>query len=222
MAAAFVSGGRGAGPVDKVAAIQSKSVKAAVPVKAGRIAMMAEMSKSIPFLEKPKNLDGSMAGDVGFDPLGFSDKWDVKFLREAELKHGRICMLAALGFIYPEIMGGKSIPSPEGYFTELNPLKAVKAIPTAGLLQIVLFVMVLEAISWNKVFMDKTSAPGDFKFDPLGLKSPKMELSEVKNGRLAMIAVGGMIHQVLLTKQPILAQLKNGPYLPKESMFPIW
>ena len=29
-------------------------------------------SKSIPFLERPELLDGSIAGDVGFDPLGFA------------------------------------------------------------------------------------------------------------------------------------------------------
>jgi hypothetical protein len=28
-----------------------------------------EMSKSIPFLVKPDKLDGSMAGDMGFDPM---------------------------------------------------------------------------------------------------------------------------------------------------------
>jgi hypothetical protein len=28
-----------------------------------------EMSKSIPFLVRPEKLDGSMAGDMGFDPM---------------------------------------------------------------------------------------------------------------------------------------------------------
>ena len=32
-------------------------------------ALMAK-SKAVPFLEAPKALDGSMAGDKGFDPLG--------------------------------------------------------------------------------------------------------------------------------------------------------
>ena len=32
-------------------------------------------SASVPFLEKPAALDGSMAGDVGFDPFGFSNAW---------------------------------------------------------------------------------------------------------------------------------------------------
>ena len=28
-----------------------------------------EMSKAIPFLVRPEKLDGSMAGDMGFDPM---------------------------------------------------------------------------------------------------------------------------------------------------------
>ena len=34
--------------------------------------MAAERSAAIPFLKKPPALDGSMIGDMGFDPLGFS------------------------------------------------------------------------------------------------------------------------------------------------------
>ena len=59
-------------------------------------------SDSVPFLKQPTNLDGSLPGDVGFDPLGFSEVVDVKVLREAELKHGRIAMLAVLGWIVQE------------------------------------------------------------------------------------------------------------------------
>lgn len=59
-------------------------------------------SESVPFLKQPAMLDGTLAGDVGFDPLGFSDIFDVKVLREAELKHGRIAMLAVLGWLVQE------------------------------------------------------------------------------------------------------------------------
>ena len=63
----------------------------------------------MPFLEQPKNLDGSMAGDVGFDPLGLSEiddlGIDLYWLREAELKHGRVAMLAATGVIWVEAFG---------------------------------------------------------------------------------------------------------------------
>ena len=44
--------------------------------------MAGEKSKSIPFLSAPANLNG-MIGDKGFDPVGFSDFLDVRWLREA-------------------------------------------------------------------------------------------------------------------------------------------
>ena len=43
--------------------------------------------------------DGAMVGDKGFDPLGFADSVEkLRIYREAELKHGRLAMLAALGW----------------------------------------------------------------------------------------------------------------------------
>jgi hypothetical protein len=45
-----------------------------------------------------------MAGDVGFDPLGITYFIDLKWLREAELKHGRICMLATAGILVQEVV----------------------------------------------------------------------------------------------------------------------
>ena len=33
---------------------------------------MVERSAAIPFLKKPSALDGTLAGDVGFDPMGIS------------------------------------------------------------------------------------------------------------------------------------------------------
>jgi len=46
-------------------------------------------SIALPFAAKPQNLNGELAGDVGFDPFKFSDKGDVAKFRVAELKHGR-------------------------------------------------------------------------------------------------------------------------------------
>jgi len=37
------------------------------------ISLNADMSKSIPFLTRPEKLDGSMPGDMGFDPMGLSE-----------------------------------------------------------------------------------------------------------------------------------------------------
>lgn len=52
------------------------------PAKTGTVTM--EFSAAVPFLPKPKKLTGTLPGDVGFDPLGFSDMYDLNFLREAE------------------------------------------------------------------------------------------------------------------------------------------
>ncbi len=52
---------------------------------------MDAKSKSMPFMEAQPLLDGSLAGDVGFDPLGLSNingvGLDLYWMREAELKH---------------------------------------------------------------------------------------------------------------------------------------
>ena len=55
--------------------------------------------------------------------------------------------------------------------------------------------------------------PGDLGFDPLGLK-PDTEAGfelvrtrELQNGRLAMLAIAGMVAQELVNGQPILVNL---------------
>jgi hypothetical protein len=56
--------------------------------------MQPSMSTAIPFMPRPLALDGSLVGDVGFDPLGFAkSKEDLMNYREAEIKHGRLAML---------------------------------------------------------------------------------------------------------------------------------
>eukprot|EP00287_Rhodomonas_sp_CCMP768_P003120 CAMPEP_0196718358 /NCGR_PEP_ID=MMETSP1091-20130531/1563_1 /TAXON_ID=302021 /ORGANISM="Rhodomonas sp., Strain CCMP768" /LENGTH=319 /DNA_ID=CAMNT_0042058985 /DNA_START=18 /DNA_END=977 /DNA_ORIENTATION=- len=51
--------------------------------------------------------DGAMVGDKGFDPLGFADSIEkLRIYREAELKHGRLAMLAALGWPVAEFLNG--------------------------------------------------------------------------------------------------------------------
>ena len=50
-----------------------------------------------------------MAGDAGFDPLGLSNIDDVGidlyWMREAELKHARVAMMASAGVLWVEIFG---------------------------------------------------------------------------------------------------------------------
>merc|ERR1712029_691011 len=88
------------------AAALAASAAAFAPAKVGRTTVaLNEMSKSIPFLEVPEKLDGSMVGDMGFDPMGLSDiQTDLRYARWAELKHGRVCMLAVLGMVWQEYL----------------------------------------------------------------------------------------------------------------------
>lgn len=61
---------------------------------------LPEMSESLPFMMRPPALDGTMVGDVGFDPLGFAKtKEDLVNYREAEIKHCRLAMLVSFNFI---------------------------------------------------------------------------------------------------------------------------
>jgi hypothetical protein len=60
-----------------------------VASKSSNVVMMSTAegkSKSLPFLPQPANIVG-MAGDVGFDPLGFSNFFDIRWLREAEVSN---------------------------------------------------------------------------------------------------------------------------------------
>lgn len=92
---AFVSGFVGASVAPSSAFSGVRVSSRSVPSVA-KISMAA--SVSVPFLERPPKLDGSLPGDVGFDPFGFSNKFDINFLREAEVKHGTFLNLVHLHY----------------------------------------------------------------------------------------------------------------------------
>merc|ERR1719453_1675504 len=48
--------------------------------------------------------DKTLAGDMGFDPLNLADSPDkLAWMREAEVKHARLAMVAALGWPVSEL-----------------------------------------------------------------------------------------------------------------------
>merc|ERR1719261_1603269 len=70
--------------------------------------VLPQMSASMPFMARPVALDSSLAGDVGFDPLGFAkNSEDLMNYREAEIKHARLAMLAAAGWPISELFDAK-------------------------------------------------------------------------------------------------------------------
>eukprot|EP00538_Stauroneis_constricta_P009552 CAMPEP_0119555182 /NCGR_PEP_ID=MMETSP1352-20130426/7473_1 /TAXON_ID=265584 /ORGANISM="Stauroneis constricta, Strain CCMP1120" /LENGTH=200 /DNA_ID=CAMNT_0007601907 /DNA_START=37 /DNA_END=639 /DNA_ORIENTATION=- len=164
-----------------------------------------EMSKAIPFLVRPDKLDGSMPGDMGFDPMRLSDiQADLKYARWAELKHGRICMLAIVGMLVQQ--AGIHIPGEQ--FTNTDIFGAVKSVGFAGNLQIFLFIGIMEFANFNKHYDE--GEPGDIGLDG-GMMGKMTEeqaftrrTSEIVHCRLAMIAFTGAMVQTLLFDKPLL------------------
>jgi len=158
---------------------------------------------------------------VGFwDPLGLASDGDVntfKRRRAVELKHGRISMLACIGYIVPEYakFPGYVSPSLGLKFADVpSGLGALSKVPIEGLLQIALFLGHYEGFFWRQ---DPARAPGDyegygflgignnfiFSFTAPTIDDPdarqKKLSAELANGRLAMVAIIGMFYQDGLT-----------------------
>jgi len=169
----------------------------------------ADMSASLPFLKNPSTTDG-LIGSVGFDPLGLSDMWDIKWLQEAEIKHGRVCMLATVGFVATEFV---SFPQFD-VVADSNDVPSI--VGTSAMMQIA-FAAGFEEWRTNKgkitmadMFEDESRVPGDIGFATKRLEGKSeaevnmLKLQELKNGRLAMLAIGGMIHHNFVTGLPLL------------------
>jgi len=157
-----------------------------------------------------------------FDPAGFmttadgklKPKLEVYRLREAELAHGRVSMLASLGFLVQEkfhpLFSGDGGP-------------AIDQIPS---LPVWLWGVMLAGIGsaeqvriargWAKVDPATNKAasalrdgyyPGDLGFDPLNLKPDDptefrlMQEKELSHCRLAMIAAAGFLAQEAVSGQ---------------------
>jgi hypothetical protein len=164
-------------------------------------------------------LPGSVAPLGKFDPLGFTkDKSvaDIKKLREAEVTHGRVGMLAVVGYLVGEnfhpLFNGLVTGPANSHLAQVQEIAPfffawlVGSIATAELGR--------ANIGWisptEETFALRTKYyPGDIGFDPLGLKPTDpaefaaMQTKELNNGRLAMFAAIGMIGQELVTGQTL-------------------
>jgi hypothetical protein len=163
-----------------------------------------------------------------FDPIGFSkdiSEGRQRFYREVELKHGRVAMLAALGFLVAEqfhpLFGGK-IDGPSILAFQETLQIGVEKDPSFIYSAILLAIAIPEVFS---VFTFNSPAggepwsiredhePGNLGFDPLGLKPTdaaelkEMQTKELNNGRLAMLGAAGMIAQELVASDKIIDNL---------------
>jgi len=180
------------------------------------------------------NLNAYFKGATSFepwDPWGFSklskvsaNNPDVAFLREAELKHGRVAMLAFVGII---VTAGGTHFGADSFASAAaagwpNALGEIQKTNPGIFAQVLGAVAVLEGVAntnrgrganvnwWDGLWFgertptdgSKPIVAGDLGFDPLRLMptdpkaADKMRLKELKHGRLAMLGVMGIMMQV--------------------------
>jgi Chlorophyll A-B binding protein len=184
--------------------------------------------KAAPKFAKPSftvdNIPGALPPVGIWDPLGFADKADeatLKRYREAELTHGRVAMLATIGFLVGEAVEGSSFlfdASIQG-----PAITHLAQVPAEFWALLTVFIGGSEQkraeIGWvnpaevpvsQPGLLREDYYPGDIGFDPLGLKptDPEelriLQTKELQNGRLAMLAAAGFIAQELADGKGIL------------------
>ena len=146
---------------------------------------------------------GSTKPFENFDPLQLGTDERFDFYREAELKHGRLGMVAASTF-----------PLIESYTHEpaINQFQHLDTLSQIGIVSSMLGVEFYSMVNgWeppSKPFTLKEGyRPGDFGFNLVknweSSEATDLQNKELNNGRLAMIAAAGMMAQELINQQTL-------------------
>jgi Chlorophyll A-B binding protein len=164
---------------------------------------MDDLPGSINFARQP----------LKWDPLNLSKTYEpfLPWFRDSELRHGRTAMLAALGFIVPDF-----VRLPGDVYSFENVPKGVNAHDTlvamgvaSPMFQLLIFIglwEVIVAVPAAIAMYNGDRDPGDYGMAAYIERNPKYAEkvayqvdSELLNGRLAMMAVGGMATQNIIT-----------------------
>lgn len=165
------------------------------------------MNNNIPFV----NEIGAMAPLGFFDPLGLvKDGNQDKFnrLRYVEIKHGRISMLAVVGYLVQE--SGTQLPGNIDYsgtsFQSIpNGFDALSSIPVYGIIQILGFIGILELFVMKDINGDGEFV-GDFRNGAIDFgwnvftpeEQERKRTIELNQGRAAMMGILAlMVHEQL-------------------------
>ena len=172
------------------------ALRSTAPVVQRAAAPTMKKSEALPFMEEPAHLAG-MIGNVGFDPLSLSTPQNIKWMREAELKHGRMCMLAWTGYVAVDL--GLKLPGAK--YAALTSYTAHQGTADYELFFLLLLVGTAETIGFKQIYdmMDGADRDaGDFGFDPLMLlKGNEVQYKEAElvHGRAAMLAFSAVVTQ---------------------------
>lgn len=181
-----------------------------------------------PYIEKtkarPALLDGTHAGDIGFDPMNYASTEELLyFYMESEVKHCRLAMLACAGWIgaelanagerAPNVLNGEifSLGNFFGTFAafaawsylehQVYPAQYIEHTPNDG--------------KNNYLhYMDGPYVAGNYEFDPLNLYSSlgdtavgrkAMRELELQHGRVAMMGLTSWVLFEFITGVPIVS-----------------
>ncbi|XP_031267261.1 photosystem I chlorophyll a/b-binding protein 5, chloroplastic isoform X1 [Pistacia vera] len=177
----------------------------------------------LPGLDPPSYLDGTLPGDFGFDPLGLGeDPESLKWYVQAELVHARFAMAGVAGILFTDLLrvtGIRNLP----VWYEAGAVK----FEFASTRTLFIVQLLLMGFAETKRYMDFISPgsqakegsffgleasleglepgyPGGPLLNPLGLakdikNAHEWKLKEIKNGRLAMVAMLGIFVQASVT-----------------------
>merc|ERR1719203_1251822 len=161
----------------------------------------------------------------------------LKWFQNAEIKHGRIAMVATIGFMvqkfgvhFPLYLGptGSNVfhpasdqawllsPSTGVTFSDVAaaaPLDAIKMVPAAGWLQIFIVAGWFECVAFERQWNREDAVPGNYGYDPLGFTADGMDSENIKSLRLKEIKNGRL---AMLT---IAGWVANEAY---PGAFPLW
>uniref|UniRef100_A0A0F7GYJ7 Chlorophyll a-b binding protein, chloroplastic n=1 Tax=Hypseocharis bilobata TaxID=253189 RepID=A0A0F7GYJ7_9ROSI len=196
----------------------------AAPPRYSRTVVRAQQRPTwLPGLDPPPYLNGTLAGDYGFDPLGLGeDPESLKWYVQAELVHARFAMAGVAGILVTDLLRVTGISNLPVWY-EAGAVKYKFASTTT----LFLVQMILMGFVETKRYMDfvnpgsqaeegtffwleesfqglEPGYPGGPIFNPLGLakdikNAHDWKLKEIKNGRLAMVAMLGFFVQASVT-----------------------
>lgn len=160
----------------------------------------APSSKASTSLQISSDLDGMVGvsvetGGKAWDPLNLSDYIPPAHARAAELANGRSAMLATVGYVFPKYFGHF-----DGSVTVDDPIAAIGQCDLQWWAQFVIFCGSIEGYKYRAELEGKSSTgggepaidwSGNYPADEEGRK--KIELQELKNGRLAMLGIAGFV-----------------------------
>ena len=170
-------------------------------------------------------MDGSHAGDFGFDPLGLTEELDLYTLQESELRHARLAMLAVIGWPMSELIApdwmlqNGMAPSVLNGFNPASFLATALFFGAAGFFEYKTALRRTYDTEFGKKHREDMAnvwdlgVAGDYGFDPLGLYSSigddaiarkGLREVEISHGRSAMLGITGFAMWEWLTGHPIV------------------